>query len=170
MSYHYRLSEEKDLPHIWEIIQQAINRRKAEGSNQWQDGYPNMDNIKNDLFKKAGFVLTFNEKIVGYFAIFINDEPAYHNIEGQWLTNEDFVVVHRVAIHDDYLGRGLALKIFQKIEEYAHSKNIFSIKVDTNFDNLPMLHIFEKLKYVYCGQVYFRDSARRAFEKVLSQN
>jgi hypothetical protein len=41
--------------------------------------------------------------------------------------------------------------------------------VDTNFDNLPMLNIFEKLGYTYCGEVYFRGSARRAYEKVLDR-
>ena len=52
-------------------------------------------------------------------------------------------------------------------QELAISKNVYSIKVDTNFDNLAMLHIFNKLEYQYCGQVYFRGSARRAYEKIL---
>jgi hypothetical protein len=30
---------------IWIILQQAIARRKADGSNQWQDGYPNPEVI-----------------------------------------------------------------------------------------------------------------------------
>ena len=45
--------------------------------------------------------------------------------------------------------------------------NVYSIKVDTNFDNVPMLRILDKLGYVYCGEVFFRGSARKAFEKVL---
>ncbi len=40
--------------------------------------------------------------------------------------------------------------------------------MDTNFDNTPMLRILEKLGYTYCGEVYFRGSARRAYEKVLA--
>jgi hypothetical protein len=28
-----------------DILQQAIARRKADGSNQWQDGYPNPEVI-----------------------------------------------------------------------------------------------------------------------------
>jgi hypothetical protein len=30
-----------------------------------------------------------------------------------------------------------------------------------------MLKLFEKLGYQYCGEVYFRGSARKAFEKVI---
>ena len=54
-----KLAEIKDIPQIWEILQQAIVRRKADNSNQWQDGYPNPEVIKSDIEKKAGFVLLF---------------------------------------------------------------------------------------------------------------
>ena len=40
-------------------------------------------------------------------------------------------------------------------------------KLDTNFDNAPMLKILDKLGYTYCGEVFFRGSARKAFEKIL---
>jgi hypothetical protein len=36
-------------------LQQAIARRKEDGSNQWQDGYQS-DGIQNDIDKNAGFV------------------------------------------------------------------------------------------------------------------
>ncbi len=31
---------------IWEILQDAILRRKKDGSNQWQDGYPNPESVQ----------------------------------------------------------------------------------------------------------------------------
>lgn len=169
MSHQLRLALKAELPIIMEIIDQAKARRKAEGSNQWQDGYPNMASLEADIDKKCGYVLAIDNKIVGYCAALVNDEPAYKDLEGHWLTTGDFIVIHRVAIHDDFLGKGFAIKIFDAIEKLAISKGIFSIKVDTNFDNLPMLHIFEKLGYQYCGQVYFRGSARRAYEKILNE-
>jgi GNAT superfamily N-acetyltransferase len=168
MNFQFRLATLEEFPDILDIINQAKARRKADGSNQWQDGYPNIETIESDYYKKAGYVLV-NEinELVGYSAVLLNDEPAYLNIEGQWLSNNEFIVIHRVAIHDNFLGKGLAKMIFRKIEELAISKNVYSIKVDTNFDNLAMLHIFNKLDYQYCGQVYFRGSARRAYEKTL---
>jgi hypothetical protein len=53
------------------------------------------------------------------------------------------------------------------IEELAVKNNIYSVKADTNFDNYAMMKSFENAGYVYCGEVYFRGSARKAFEKVL---
>ncbi len=167
MSYNFRKATALEIPQIWAIIQQAIVRRKNDGSQQWQDGYPNEDVIRTDITNGIGYVLTDDDTIVGYAAILFNDEPAYEQLNGTWLTNGDFAVVHRVAISDDYLGKGLAQKIFLFTEDLAIDNNIFSIKVDTNFDNIPMLKILEKLGYTYCGEVTFRVGIRKAFEKKL---
>ena len=152
---------------IWQILQQAIERRRKDGSNQWQDGYPNLEVVKTDISLGKGYVLEIDNAIAAYAALVFNDEPAYNEIIGDWLTNDDFLVIHRVAVSDDFLGKGIAVLLFQKLEEFAKENQVFSIKVDTNFDNLAMLHILEKLDYQYCGEVYFRGSARKAFEKVL---
>ncbi len=164
---HFRKAITNDIPLIWEILQQAILRRKNDGSNQWQDGYPNPEVVQKDIEKGVGFVLTEGETIIGYVAILINDEPEYKNIEGKWLTDNDFVVFHRVAIAENQVGKGLAKLMFTYIEKFALENNIHSVKADTNFDNPAMITLFEKTGYKYCGEVYFRGSARKAYEKVL---
>ena len=169
MNYQFRKALRSEIPAIWMILQQAIKRRKEEGSSQWQDGYPNPEMIKKDIQKEAGYVLTEAETIVGYCAVLINDEPQYEKIIGKWLSNEDYVVVHRVAIAEGQTGKGLALKLMAFIETYARNKNIYSIKADTNFDNPAMKHIFDKLGYHFCGEVYFRGEPREAYEKILSK-
>ncbi|MDI6050160.1 GNAT family N-acetyltransferase [Flavobacterium sp. XS2P24] len=169
MNYHFRKAELSEIAPVWEILQQAIQRRKEDGSTQWQDGYPNPEVIQKDIEKGEGFVLADGETIIGYSAVLINDEPAYEKIEGKWLTNDDFVVMHRVAISEKYLGKGLAKMILKYIEEFAVNNNIYSIKADTNFDNPAMMKIFESSGYTYCGEVYFRGSPRKAYEKVLAK-
>ncbi|MNK88162.1 Acetyltransferase (GNAT) family protein [compost metagenome] len=156
-----------EIPAIWEILQDAIEQRRLDGSTQWQDGYPNELSIKNDIENGYGYVLTENESILCYAAIMFDKESAYENIEGKWLTDGDYTVVHRVAVSKLAKGKGIATKLFEKIERLSVENNIYSIKVDTNFDNVPMLKILDKLKYTYCGEVYFRGSARKAFEKRL---
>ncbi|MET0465650.1 MAG: GNAT family N-acetyltransferase [Chitinophagaceae bacterium] len=168
MNYLFRKAVSEDLDPIWQILQQAIERRRLDGSNQWQDGYPNPTVVRRDIENGHGFVLADTNGIVGYCAILINDEPEYANIKGKWLTDGDFVVYHRVAISEDHLGKGLAQEMLRSIEQYARDNQISSLKADTNFDNAGMLRIFEKLGYVYCGEVTFRGSPRKAFEKVLA--
>ena len=167
MDYNFKKADVKDIPEIWAILQNAIIRRKNDGSNQWQDGYPNPDVVAHDIAKEVGYVLVVQDKIAAYCAILINDEPEYENLQGKWLTLADFVVFHRIAVADECLGQGLARLVFDYIESFARQHHIYSIKADTNFDNAAMLHLFAQAGYVYCGEVYFRGSPRKAFEKVV---
>lgn len=157
----------EEVPIIWEILQQAIEQRRLDGSKQWQDGYPNEQSIINDINNGYGYVLVNNAVVIAYAAIIFGIEPAYTNIEGKWLTNGDYVVVHRVAVSNLVKGQGIATRLFEMMEQLSVEQNVYSIKVDTNFDNVPMLKILDRLNYTYCGEVYFRGAARRAYEKVL---
>ncbi|MCX8524832.1 GNAT family N-acetyltransferase [Chryseobacterium formosus] len=163
----FRKAESSDILIIWEIIQQSIERRRKDGSTQWQNGYPNLQTIESDVSKGFGHVLTVNDDVSVYVALIFNDEPAYSSIDGAWLTTGEFVVVHRVAVSENFAGQGLAKKLFNYVEEFTKSQNVLSIKVDTNYDNLAMLKILESKGYTYCGEVYLVGGERKAFEKVL---
>jgi GNAT superfamily N-acetyltransferase len=158
-----------EVPFIWKILQQAIEQRRRDGSSQWQDGYPNEQTVRDDIAKGYGYVLEENKTIIAYAAIIFEEEPAYTAIEGKWLTNEDYAAVHRVATSNAVKGKGIATQLFKMIEDLCLGKKVYSIKVDTNFDNIPMLKIVDKLNYTYCGEVYFRNAPRRAYEKVLAK-
>ena len=162
-----RKASHADADKIWGILQQAIEQRRLDGSEQWQHGYPNQQTIYNDIENNNGYVVVEDDTIIAYAAIIFDIEPAYNNLVGQWLSNEKYVVIHRVATANSVKGKGVATKLFGLIEAMALNNNIFSIKVDTNFDNIPMLKILDKLGYTYCGEVFFNGSSRKAFEKIL---
>lgn len=155
-------------PEIWTILQDVIEQRRKDGSTQWQSGYPNPQTVADDIAKGWGYVLMEGEAILAYAAIIFEEELAYNQIEGQWLTNGPYVVVHRVAASHLAKGKGVATQLFKMIEQLAISQGVYSIKVDTNYDNVPMLKIMERLGYTYCGEVFFHNAPRKAFEKVLS--
>lgn len=156
-----------ELPTIWAIIQYAIEQRRMDGSTQWQDGYPNPDTLRDDLDKGRAYVLDEAGELLLYAAIIFEPEPAYEAIEGRWLTDGPYIVLHRVAASPQAKGHGIATTFFRMAEELCRARAVPSIRVDTHHDNAPMLRILEKLGYTYCGQVYFRGSARRAYEKVI---
>ncbi|MES2513014.1 MAG: GNAT family N-acetyltransferase [Bacteroidota bacterium] len=157
-----------ELPVIWTILQQAIEQRRLSGSQQWQNGYPNQEVIAQDIANDYGYVLVDADMIIAYSAIIFGIEPAYEEINGKWLTIGDYVVVHRVATADHVKGKGVATQLFKMIEDLSIQHKVYSIKVDTNFDNIPMLKILDKLNYTYCGEVMLSGAPRRAYEKVIS--
>jgi len=157
-----------DLNFIWNIIQQAIEQRKQDGSEQWQNGYPNEQTIGEDLKNGCAYVLVHNNIIIAYSAIIFGIEPAYNEINGSWLTkNNDYLVVHRVATLNSEKGKGVATHLFRLIENMCIEQKVNSIRVDTNFDNVPMLKILDKLGYTYCGEIFISDKSRRAYEKIM---
>lgn len=159
-----------ELPVIWEILQQAIEQRKQDGSNQWQNGYPNELTVHDDITRGYGYVLEENNVILAYAAIIFGIEPAYNDIKGKWITNGDYAVVHRVATSGIEKGKGIATRLFILVENLCIEQNVYSIKVDTNFDNIPMLKIVNKLNYMYCGEVFYEGAPRKAYEKVLTMS
>lgn len=163
-----RKAQQSELPIIWEILQYAIEQRRKDGSTQWQDGYPNETSVQHDLDKGYAHVVEEEGEILAYAAVIFDKEPAYDGLEGKWLSEGDYLVVHRVAASPLAKGKRIATKLFQLLEQLAINNKVYSIKVDTNFDNIAMLKILERLGYTYCGEVYFRGGARRAFEKLLS--
>lgn len=169
MKYQLSPAQKNDVAIIWEILSHAISKRKAEGSTQWQDGYPNPPIILQDIEKNYGFVLHHGDHIIGYCALLIDDEPNYEHIEGQWKGVGSFMAVHRVAIAPQYLGKGLSTQMMLAIEAYALSKNIKIIRVDTSNDNEAMLHLFKKLNYFYRGTVKINNNHRLAYEKLLNE-
>lgn len=162
-----RKADVSDALVIWRILQEAIEQRKQEGSRQWQDGYPNEQTVQDDIAKGYAYVLVDEDVIVAYVAIIFDGEPAYDSIEGKWLTYGDYVAVHRVATSNAAKGKGVATQLLQLLEQFCLERNVHSIKLDTNFDNLPMLKILSKLNYTYCGEIFFKGASRKAFEKIL---
>jgi len=162
-----RIANYSDITPIWEILQQAIEQRRLDGSEQWQNGYPNEQTVQDDITSGYGYVVTDNNAIIAYAAVIFGVEPAYEEINGKWLTNGDYVAVHRVATSNSVKGKGVATKLFKLLEDLSIQHKVYSIKVDTNFDNIPMLRILEKLEYAYCGEIFFGGAPRKAFEKVL---
>ena len=95
------------------------------------------------------------------------EEPTYKEIKGAWLNNEPYTVIHRMAVGEKGRGKGIASYIMDQAEEISMENSIFSIRVDTNFDNYVMKHILEKKNYAYCGIIQVRDGEREAFQKNL---
>lgn len=166
----FRKAEVQEAERIWGIIQEAIDKRKDEGSSQWQDGYPNLEVVKQDIDRGYGYV-SINPAglLTGYLALIFDGEPAYEAIAEQWLTNRPFSVVHRIAVSQENYIKGQATWMLEQAEAESLKQGFLSLKVDTNYDNAGMLRVLDKLGYVYCGDVYFRGSARKAFEKKLDE-
>lgn len=168
LNYTFRPAAASEASIIWSIFEDAIRKRGEEGSDQWQDGYPDISIIEDDIRNNDGYVaIDPHGVLVGFLALIYDGEPAYDRITGQWLTNRPFSVIHRLAVSQRPRIKGLATWMLSEAERASLQDGYLSLKVDTNFDNEGMLRVLEKRNFIYCGLVYLYGSERQAFEKTL---
>ena len=165
----FRKAVETDINDIMNIIKQAQAYFKEQGINQWQDNYPNVETIRNDIINKNSYVLIKYNNIVATVSVSFDKEKTYASIyDGEWISNNEYAVIHRMAVDNNYKGLGLSSQIIKDIEQLCLNKGVHSIKVDTHEENLSMQKLLKKNKFQYCGIIYLEDKSKRiAFEKIL---
>lgn len=163
----FRKAEESDIARIWEIIGQAKAQMNRLNSRQWDENYPALENIAQDIKSGNGYVFCNKENVVvTYGVISFDGEPAYQVIEGKWLNELPYMIVHRLAVADEMKRQGMAKRFMLQAEEVSREKGIYEFRVDTNYDNQYMLRLIDSLGFEYCGEVYYRgDKVRKAFQK-----
>lgn len=169
MNCIFRKAQISDLPAVMVIIRQAIDQMRSEGKNQWNENYPTVGHISSDIEKGYGFVLedAATGIIACYGAIVYDGEPAYNHLEGEWLSEYPYVVVHRMAILNEFKGQGLAAVFFDCVEKISLKKGVRSFKIDTNYDNSRMLNVLRRLGFTYCGTIHYEGGQRMAYEKII---
>lgn len=165
----FRKAVETDIDDIMNIIKQAQAYFKEQGIDQWQNNYPNPETIGNDIANKRSYILLKDNNIVATAAVSFDGEKTYDSIyEGEWITNSQYAVIHRIAVDNTYKGLGLSSKIIKNVEELCLSKGVHSIKIDTHEENISMQKLLKKNKFQYCGVIYLEDGNKRiAFERTL---
>lgn len=165
----FRQAKISDLDQIVEIIELSKKYLKETKVDQWQDGYPAKEDLRRDIESGNSYVLTNKDEIVATTVISLDGESTYNSIfNGEWITNEDYIVIHRVAVHDKYKGKGIFKELIKEAESLALNKGISSIKIDTHRDNISMQRAVVKNDFKKCGIIYLEEGSERiAFEKVL---
>ena len=181
---NFRKSTFDDVDRILEIIEKAKIELRKLGLDQWQNGYPNREVIENDVKLGISYVLEDIEKnrnelesenlkkILGTIVLSPEKEEPYSKIEGKWISDDDYIVIHRLAVDSEIKNKGIATKILEFSEKEYIKNKILSIKTDTHENNEPMKKILEKNGFSYCGVIYLDKEPdigekRIAYEKII---
>ena len=142
-----RKSTAQDLPQILELYKIAREFMKNNGNpNQWEDRYPEVSTVENDVKQGISHVCEENGKIVGTFVFFIGEDPTYRQ--------KPYGVIHRVA--SDGETRGVTKAAFS----YGMEKCGY-LRIDTHEDNKPMQGALKKFGFRECGIIHLERGAER---------
>lgn len=158
-------AELMELDKIMDIIDQAKRYLKEKEIDQWQDGYPNREVIYDDILKGQSYVLK-HEDVIGTMVLMLQDDPDYKRIDGQWMCQGKYGVIHRIAIDDNHKGKGVAKEFLEFAARQCEENQFESIRIDTHKKNLSMRRFLEKNGFEECGIIYIHGvSPRIAYEK-----
>ena len=166
-----------DLPALRPVFEAAKGIMRADGNlDQWSaPGFPSDDLLLRDIARDGGFVIessvmpgttlsvmpgsTGHLALRAYFALLPSPEPTYDRIDGAWLTDEPYGVIHRIASYPEDHG------IFAAIIDFAAARYAH-LRIDTHRDNRIMQHLIAKHGFTYCGIIWLTDGTPRlAYER-----
>jgi len=149
-----------DLGAVMEIFAGAREFMRENGNSQWSDGHPAQTLIESDIAAGDSYVCVENSEIAAVFYYKVENEPTYGKIDGAWLNNKPYGVVHRIAKRRGAKGAG----------EYCLNWSFAqcgNIRIDTHRDNAPMRRLLGKLGFRYCGIIWLPNGDERmAFQKI----
>ncbi|MBO4381420.1 MAG: GNAT family N-acetyltransferase [Bacteroidales bacterium] len=164
---HTRQARIADIPDIMTIIAHAKERIRRLGISQWQDGYPNEEAIRADIAHKEGIVMVEGDAIIAYAAVIFREEPTYAQIDGRWMSDSPYVVVHRIAVRDGHTRCGVAKHLMKDVERRAARRHVAYFRIDTHQGNHHMRNLIRGCGFILCGIVQVRDGKRMAYEKYI---
>jgi hypothetical protein len=153
----------QDVNIIMRIYEQARQfMREAGNANQWGGAHPEKILIEADIQNGNSYVcIDADGNIVATFYFAIAEDPTYKKIEGAWLNNEPYGVIHRLAKIKNIKGVG-SFCIEWCFEQYHN------IRIDTHHDNIAMQKLLKKLEFNYCGIInLLSGDERMAFQKIV---
>ena len=148
-----------DLDAVMAVIDAARAIMRATGNlTQWPVGYPSRTMIEHDIASGNFYIICdANGTAQGCFAFISGPDPTYARIEGAWLNDKPYGVIHRLASKGEERGVADACLDFCLAQTDV-------IRIDTHADNRPMLRWLKKRGFIHCGVIHIADgSPREAF-------
>ena len=121
-----------------------------------------MEAFEADLLRNELYVYLYREQLVGCVVMTALMDPEYAEIT--WLTpNDNNLYIHRLAVHPQYQGRGIAKALMDEMELLARQNGAVSMRLDTFSQNKRNQRFYENRGYVKLGDIYLPGQSAQPF-------
>lgn len=143
-----------DVVAIEDIYLSAKKFMQENNNFQWSENYPSIDLIKREILNKEFYKIVDDNEIVACFSLIKGPDKTYDFIKGEWINNESYYVIHRIAKKRNITG------VLKLVVEYTLHicKNI---RIDTKETNKTMKKKLAELGFIYCGIIYIENKEER---------
>lgn len=144
----------EDLVDIISIISECKKSMESQGIFQWDEYYPTIDVVENDIDDGNCYVMKYNNRCVAYVAI--NEEQREDCNKAVCSTDGgNGLVIHRLCVHPTFQDKGIAKTILKFIEKFSNKNKYSCIRLDAYSENKKALRLYENFGYNKVGEVFF---------------
>ena len=157
-----RRAKISEIPDILTITQACAKKMQENGIFQWNEHYPSKEAFQKDIERGELFVVEEKNTVQGTIVISTLMDKEYKPI--QWLTpNGNSVYIHRLSVHPNLQGKGLAQQMMDFAENHAREHGFVSVRLDTFSQNKRNQRFYEQRGYQKLGDIYFPKQSVHPF-------
>lgn len=157
-----------DVPEVFGIITRCVTAMRAEGIQQWDETYPNLEVVANDFATHALFVIRAARVCIATVSLNEVQPEQYAPLPWQIVSGR-VLVIHRLCVDPATQQRGAARALMDFAEAFAREHNFASIRLDAYTGNPRAMALYERRGYQRVGPAVFprRPLPFACFEKAI---
>lgn len=162
----FSCAKRADFPELMALYRAGTKWMDEQGIFQWDDIYPDRRVISEDISRGMMEVGRIGERIAVAFSLEFCRKGGYE--AAAWRYDEPcFAVLHRLCVHPDFQGRGVARETMDHIESIVLSRGVHAVRLDAFSQNRSALRLYEARGYQKAGEIDYRKGLFYLYEKKL---
>ena len=144
-------------------ILKLYEAQKGKGFCTWDEYYPSILNVKEDIDAECLFIYKKCGKIISAVSIAPQNELDGYDV---W-KYKNSAEIARVCVSDEYKGNGLAYKMVSELIRVIKSKGFDAIHLSVAVRNVPAVKTYKKLGFDFLLETEMYDNIYCLCEKVI---
>ena len=152
------LATKEDLTQVEMIMKTIKEEMRLEGNPQWgstDDDYPSVAKLLDDIDKQKMIKYVENNTIKGIVSLAIDTSREFDGLLEN--SQKDAIVIHRLAIPQEYRKQQIATKLIQYAEVHAKNHQVSVLKSSTEVSNDKMNKFLLRHGFVQKGNYIYED-------------
>ena len=138
-------SQTADIDTIFEFYDMAVAHQKKVFNKHWQGFSRSL--IETEIEENRQFKILVNGVSACIFAVTFDDKLIWGD------RDKDSIYIHRIVTHPEFRGYAFVKEIIKWAKEFALSRGIKFIRMDTWADNEKLLEYYTGCGFGYVGVV-----------------
>ena len=163
---NYSKATEEQTKEVFSVFSAAVNHMEQQGIHQWDEIYPDLPTITEDIAKNQMYIGMIDNNIAVCFVLSEEYDEEYKNGKWQW-PDSKFCVIHRLCVNPQFQNQGIATKTMKYIEKVCKEAGYDSIRLDCFTQNPYSRKLYEKAGYSVVGYADWRKGRFELREKYI---